>query len=182
MSFVIHSWSLRPSHTFDDSPLPHPRSFAFDKTHVPHISLLHMFTGGTFVSYIANTLCERLADFARLSPEERTISTGALYDGTADVAGTQYCGLDVTGAAVKALHLMVVESVGLFRYNVFMPAEDGSLDEEQRANAEKVFYMEPGDPGITARTMLYVHNFQTDSSGDKFHPHISIGAAPVRPV
>jgi 2'-5' RNA ligase superfamily len=134
----------------------HPKSFVFDETHVPHISILHRFVAARDLPQIYATV-ERLVSDHPLRGTELT-ATGLEYSRWED-AGIVSIKLETTPELTQL-------QTDLIRALQPYATPSGGRD---------AFVTSPDAPNIDAKTIEYVKTFEQEQVGDRFKPHITVG-------
>lgn len=134
----------------------HPKSFAFDESHVPHISILHRFVAAKDLPRIYAAV-ERVLSQHPLAGKELT-ATGLEH--------SRWDGADVVGIKLETNPELAALQTDLIKALQPYPKPSGGRD---------AFVTSPGPPDIDAKTIQYVTTFEQEQVGDRFKPHITIG-------
>ena len=146
-----------------------PTGYAFDETHLPHVTLLQRFVrrhdlgraleavGDVVARVFATIACSGAAD--DLSLHADGIGGGEL--GTPP--GTVLASVEFESqVAVGALHEAFLRALGP------LAADGGSPD---------AFFGLPGEPPPNDATIAYVERFVPAHSGERYAPHLTVGVA-----
>jgi hypothetical protein len=135
-----------------------PRSFAFDESHVPHISILQRFVATKDLPQI-HAAIEEVASKHQLAGEKLSM-TG--------VERSRWNDADIVSIKVgknPELDRMQADLIEALRP---YPAPSGGHD---------AFVTSPGPADIDRQTIQYVATFEQKQVGDRFEPHITVGLA-----
>jgi hypothetical protein len=135
-----------------------PRSFAFDDSHVSHISILQRFVAVKDLPQIYAAV-EAVASKHQLAGKKLS-ATGLEHSRWGDA--------DIVSIKVEKnpeLERMQTDLIEAFRP---YPARSGARD---------AFVTSPGPADIDTETIQYVTTFDQKQTGDRFKPHITVGLA-----
>lgn len=134
----------------------HPQPFAFDESHVPHLSLLHRFVAAKDLQHIYSAV-ERSLSRHPLVGKELT-ATGLEHSPWGDA---EIVSITVDKQPeLSALQAELIEALRPFA----MPPGD-----------RNAFVTSPGSSEIDAPTVEYVKTFERKRTGENFKPHITVG-------
>jgi hypothetical protein len=136
----------------------HPKAFAFDESHVAHISILHRFVAARDLPQI-HAAVERVLAQHPLAGKELT-ATGLEHSRWDDA--------DIVSIKLETSPELAALQTDLIRALQPYPKPSGGRD---------AFVTSPGPPDIDAKTIQYVTTFEQEQVGDRFKPHITIGLA-----
>jgi 2'-5' RNA ligase len=135
-----------------------PDGFALDKTHQPHITILHRYV--------------------------RTADLGNIYAAVGMVLANKKAS-DLELKAVKYVFhrlndlgivtISVETSVGVLKLQ--QELIDAVYPFEEKMGTAAAFFTTPNDPDIDQMTIDYVAEFVPKRTGQKFHPHVTVGIA-----
>ncbi len=136
----------------------HPASFAFDESHVPHISILHRFVAAKDLPQVYAAV-ERLLSHHPLAGKALT-ATG--------LERSRWDDADVVSLKLEASPELTGLQTELIKALQPYQTPSGGHD---------AFVTSPGAPDIDQKTIQYVQTFEQEQVGDRFKPHITIGLA-----
>jgi hypothetical protein len=142
-----------------------PAGFAFDETHVPHITLLQRYVPAGDLDGLIAAVGGALARTG--IPRELTaarLSCGEL--GTPE--GTSVVSVDVEpAAALRAVHDGLLAAARPFA---------------QAGGTEESFFRLPGEPPPNAATVAYVEEFVPVHSDGRYSPHMTVGVGAAESI
>lgn len=138
-----------------------PSGFAFDETHLPHVTLLQRYV--------------RIADL-----DGAVAAVGAVAAGVA-AAGLRLRPDGLGGGALGTPPGIVLVSVEFEPQPSVRSLHDAVLRAltpfAARGGTAAAFFALPGEPPANAATVAYVEEYVPRQSGEHYAPHMSVGAA-----
>jgi hypothetical protein len=149
-----------------------PAGFAFDETHLPHVTLLQRYVRrGDLERVLEKTGAVAELQVAPLDPGAAAKHLRLRADGLGGgelgtPPGTVLASLEFElQLAVSALHETFLRALGP------LAAAGGSAE---------AFFRLPGEPPPNAATVAYVESFVPAHSGEHYAPHLTVGVARER--
>jgi hypothetical protein len=134
----------------------HPDGFAFDESHVPHITLAQRYVRASDLDGLASALTEALRSGPTLPLELRATGYASNASSTTSV---------VVCVVQRSLDLLELASKVLDAVRPYAVAGG-------TANA---FFGAPGEE-IDPETIRYVEDFEPACTGQRYDPHVTLGA------
>jgi hypothetical protein len=136
----------------------HPGSFAFDDSHVAHISILQRFVAAKDLPQIYAAVDRVLSKHPLVG--KRLVATGVEHSrwNDADIVSIKV----EKNAELSRMQMDLIEALRPY------PVPSGGRD---------AFVTSPGRADIDAQTIQYVTTFEQKQVGDRFEPHITVGLA-----
>jgi hypothetical protein len=149
--------------------LPAGAGFAFDETHLPHVTLLQRYVRRDDLDRVLEVVGKTAGEVAAratagAAAEDLSLRAGGLGGGELGTPpGTLLAGVELEPRpAVRALHDSVLRALAP------LAAAGGS---------EAAFFTLPGEPQPNAATVAYVEEFVPAHSGGDYTPHLTAGVA-----
>ncbi|NLE21704.1 MAG: hypothetical protein GX624_02810 [Actinobacteria bacterium] len=137
------------------------QGFAFDETHLPHITLLQLYAAADDLDGL-NQAVDAVVQETDVGAV-RLGATGLSGAGLGTPPGVVVAAVDFEPAEeVVRLHEALLSAAGA------LAANGGSAG---------AFFTLPGEPPVSADTVAYVERFISEHGGERYAPHMSVGLA-----